>query len=113
MKDIITFAITMLILDLVFIKFIIGPAYKKFIPGFDVKMVFAVLAYATMIASWYLIKGSVAKAALTGFVIYGTYAFTVAAVFPGYPITLGLTEIAWGTSLFAICTFVSNYLGTI
>jgi uncharacterized membrane protein len=113
MKDIITFAITMLFLDLVSIKLIIGPAYKKFIPGLSVKMVFAVLAYATMISSWYLIKGSVAKAALTGFVIYGTYAFTLAAVFPGYPITLGLTEIAWGTSLFAICTIVSNYLGNI
>lgn len=113
MKDIITFAITMLFLDLVFIKLIIGPAYKKFIPGLNVKMVFALLAYATMIASWYLIKGSVAKAALTGFIIYGTYAFTVAAIFPGYPITLGITEIAWGTSLFAICTFVSNYLSNI
>lgn len=108
MKDIIAFATTMLFLDILFITYVIAPGYKKFIPNLNVKMVYAALAYAAMIASWYLIKGSVAKGALAGFVIYGTYAFTVAALFPGYPITLGLTEITWGTALFAFATLVAN-----
>ena len=110
MKDIITFATTLLLLDIPFVYFIVASAYKKFIPNLNPKIVFAVLAYAFMIASWYLIQGSVAKGALTGFVIYGTYAFTVAAIFPGYPITLGLTEIVWGTLLFASATLVTNKL---
>jgi len=108
MKDLLAFAATVLFLDIVFINFVIAPGYKKFIPNLNVKFVFAILAYMCMVASWYLIQGSVAKGALAGLAIYGTYAFTVAALFPGYPISLGLTEIAWGTALFAFATLVAK-----
>ena len=103
------FAVALLALDVPMVKFFMAPQYQKFAPGTPPRAaLFAVLAYAAMISSWPLIRGSVARAALMGFVIYATYAFTLSTFLRTYPARLALTEIAWGTFAFAAATWVAK-----
>ena len=84
------------------------PQYTKINLATDTKVIYALSAYIIMTLSWFLINGSVSSAALLGFIIYGTYAFTLAAILPSYTLTMGLTEIVWGTLLFIIATMLTN-----
>ena len=69
---------------------------------------YAILAYMTMILAWFLIQGDVKKGALVGFVIFGTYAFTLSAMLPGYSKNIGLLEVIWGTTLYTLATLGTN-----
>jgi len=69
---------------------------------------YAALAYFAMTMAWFLIQGDVKKGALVGFVVFGTYAFTLSAVHPGYTKTIGLLEVLWGTTLYTLATLGTN-----
>jgi uncharacterized membrane protein len=112
MKEYLLFGAILLTLDVPFITFVVGPLYKK-IPAFanlNIKAVFGLIAYLIMICSWKLIQGDIVKASMVGFVIYGTYAFTLACILPGYTLPVGLLELLWGTVLFSVATYITNQL---
>ncbi len=71
---------------------------------------YAFLAYMAMTLAWLLIQGDVKKGAITGFVLFGMYAFTLAAILPGYTTAVGPLEVAWGTLLFTLATIGTNFL---
>ena len=84
------------------------PQYKGV---FDIKMKpeAAFVAYTCMIICYPLIiskfttlKEQLMIAATIGLVIYGTYGFTLAAIYDKYPINLAIMETLWGTTLFTI-----------
>ena len=50
------------------------------------------------------------RAAALGFVVYGTYGFTLHAVLPKYNLMLALTETIWGTFLYTITTYLTIIL---
>jgi uncharacterized membrane protein len=104
------FAVALLAIDVPMVTFFMAPQYQKFAPGAPPRAaaLFAVLAYAAMISSWPLIRGSVPRAALMGFVIYATYAFTLSTFMKRYPLRIALTEIAWGTFAFAAATWIAK-----
>ena len=107
--EIFLFALIILLIDLPFVKYIIAPQYQKINLALKVNVFAAALAYTAMILAWFLIKGDPYKGALTGFVIYATYAFTLAAVLPTYPLfPTGVMEIVWGTFLFWIATIITK-----
>ena len=110
MNKIILFGIILLLLDLPCIKFVIGPMYKAMGLALNIKPLYALCAYIVMILGWFLIKGDVGKAALLGLCIYGTYAFTLAAIMENYKITLGLLETSWGVILYSLATFLTNQI---
>ena len=110
MNKILLFGLLLLLFDLPFIKYVVSPQYAKLNMAMNTKIVFVICAYAVMVSAWFLIKGDVGKAALVGFVIYGTYAFTLAAILPGYTLSLGMTEIIWGTLLFTVATYLTNQI---
>lgn len=124
MKDLLIFALSLLFLDFFFIKFVMKPLYEKHMNFRQISLVFAFLAYLTMASSWGLIKGaagdlkagaagfgeSLKKAALVGFVVFGTYAFTLKALFPNYTNQMMIFEILWGVTLFTAATWVTNKL---
>jgi uncharacterized membrane protein len=109
-KNLLLFAFIVLLLDIPFITYVMKPIYLKLHLANPTIVSYALCAYITMALAWLLIDKSVSKAALTGFLTYGTYAFTLAAVLPGYTLTNALTEISWGTFLFAFATFLTNKL---
>jgi uncharacterized membrane protein len=70
--------------------------------------VYAFLACLVMTLAWFFIQGDVKKGALMGFIIFGTYAFTLAAILPGYTASVGLLELIWGTLLYTLATLGTN-----
>ena len=108
MHKIFLFGLLLLLFDLPFVKYVVLPKYVKLNMALDTKIVFAICAYVVMMLAWFLIKGDVMKATLVGFVIYGTYAFTLAAILPGYTLSFAMTEIIWGTFLFTAATYFTN-----
>ena len=102
------FSLIILLLDIPFIMFFVAPQYKSIDLGLKINIVCAILAYIVMGLSWFLIYKDPLRAAFVGFVIYGVYAFTLAAILPSYRITTALTEIVWGTILFCLATILTN-----
>jgi len=119
-KRTLIFAAIITLIDLPWIRYVMFPQYKGV---FDIKMKpeAAIVAYMCMIICYPLIiskfstlKEQLMTAATIGFVIYGTYGFTLAAIYDKYPINLAIMETLWGTTLFTIATFLTykagNYL---
>jgi hypothetical protein len=102
------FSIIVLLLDVPFITFFVAPQYKSIDLGLKINIVYALMAYTVMGLSWFLIDKNPAKGAFVGFVIYGVYAFTLAAILPTYHIATALTEVTWGTILFCLATIITN-----
>lgn len=104
---IIIFGILLLMLDVPFISTVMAPKYASI--GLRLQSpLYALIAYLAMALAWYLIQGDVKKGALVGLVVFGTYAFTLLAVLPQYKLSIGLTEVAWGTILYTVATLLTN-----
>ena len=114
------FAAIITLIDIPWIRYVMFPQYNGV---FDIKMKLeaAFVAYTCMIICYPLIiskfttlKEQLMIAATIGLVIYGTYGFTLAAIYDKYPINLAIMETLWGTTLFTISTFLTykagNYL---
>jgi uncharacterized membrane protein len=112
MKGFVIFAASLLFLDFFFINFVMKPLYAKHMGTRQISLVFAFLAYLVMASSWGLIKGDLKKAALVGFVVFGTYAFTLKALFPNYTSQMMISEILWGTTLFTAATWMTNKINS-
>lgn len=110
-------ALLLLPVDLLWIRFVIGPVFQSKIPhllgdGFDIPM--AVAAYLVMVISitgLVLVphggKGSMTVftyGALLGFALYGVFEFTNAAILRAWDWTLIPLDILWGT---LICGVIS------
>jgi len=108
MNTLFLFGLIIILLDIPFITYVLGPKYHALNMALNPKIIYAVCAYIIMISSWFLIEGDVYKAFLTGLGVYGTYAFTLAAILPGYSLSFAMTEILWGTFLFIIATIITN-----
>ena len=108
--EIFIFGILILLFDIPFITFIMAPMYQNIGLAKNTKIIFALCAYLIMVSSWFLIEGNLVNAALIGFGIYGTYGFTLAAILPGYTLSMGLIELIWGTLLYVLATFLTNKL---
>jgi uncharacterized membrane protein len=108
MNKFLIFGLFILLFDIPFVIYVIKPKYNVLNMAVKTNVIFAILAYILMISSWNLIKGDPLKAAEVGLAIYGTYAFTLAAILPGYTPSFALTEVIWGTFLYVICTILTN-----
>jgi hypothetical protein len=111
MDKVFIFALILLLIDIPMVLFVMGPRYKEIGLGLKPRTSYAIGAYLIMILAWYLIKGDPMKAALTGFCIYGVYAFTLGCVYPAYNASLLLTEVIWGTVLYTVANYLTNKLG--
>ena len=101
------FGTTLLALDIPFIMFFVAKQYE--LMGLSIQSwMYPILAYVVMTLSWFIIQGDLLRGALTGFVIFGVYAFTLLSILPKYKLSMALTEIGWGTVLFTIATLVAK-----
>ena len=115
-KYMIIFAMIIRLIDIPWIKYIMGPQYKD-VFDINIKPEAAIMAYLCMIICYPLLisksstlKDQLITAATIGLVIYGTYGFTLAAIYNKYPINLAIMETLWGTTLFTIATFLTYKL---
>ena len=116
-KRTLIFAAIITLIDIPWIRYVMFPQYKGV---FDIKMKpeAAFVAYTCMIICYPLIiskfttlKEQIMIAATIGLVIYGTYGFTLAAIYDKYPMNLAIIETLWGTTLFTISTFLTYKAG--
>ncbi len=106
---IVIFGLLLLAIDVPFISTVMAKRYESLGMRLQSPM-YAFIAYLCMTLAWFLIQGDVKKGALVGFVVFGTYAFTLAAILPGYTTSVGLLEVVWGTLLYTIATLGTNFL---
>lgn len=114
--DYLAAAVTMLVLDAAYLS-IVKSQWEflvKKIQGarMEVGIVSAIAVYMLMIfAVYYFIiqpKRSVRDAALLGLVVYGVFDLTNYAIFKNYSLIMGLTDMAWGSLLFATTAYVGK-----
>ena len=120
MLKLIISSVILTILDLIWIKLVMGPLYQKMIPNIQgtqmiVNEKFALYSYLTLIFSInYFILPNVKKnknlsyAFIFGLVLYGVYDFTGAAVFTNWDKLTMILDILWGGILFFLTAFLTN-----
>ena len=118
-KRTLIFAAIITLIDLPWVNLLMIPKYKKLnVFDINIRSDAAILAYLCVIISDPLIiskfttlKEQLIVAASIGFISYGIYAFTLAAIYNKYPMNLAIIETLWGTTLFTIATFLTYKLG--
>ena len=119
-KHIVIFALLITIIDSIWLRFVMSSLYKKWFNNINIKMSFntiaVILAYSLMILTYPLVikntnsKKEILNAVYVGFLVYGIYGFTVAAIFPKYNLAMALLETVWGTILYGSVTFLTQLL---
>ena len=113
LKNTLIFAGLITLIDIPWIRYVMFPQYKGV---FDIKMkpeaafiayLCMIICYPLIISKFTTLKEQLMVAATIGFVIYGTYGFTLAAIYEKYPMNLALMETLWGTTLFTLTTFLT------
>ena len=112
----IIFGIVMTAIDIPWITFVMSKLYKNV---FNIKMnvVAAALAYLCMIVTYPFIiskfdtlKEQLTVAAVLGLITFGTYGFTLAAIYNKYPLRTAFAETAWGMTLYTLTTLGTYYI---
>lgn len=118
LKDTIVFACVLLVLDSLWISFFMKNKYLNYFRSInhkmDVSLVSVFIAYIIMILAYPMLihsesfKTGLFRAIFVGFIIFGTYGFTLAAIFPKYDLSFALTETAWGIFLYGMSFVLSK-----
>ncbi len=112
------FAILLLVIDISWLYFFMSGKYLSFFNKMNLELktdkVSASIAYLILILCYPLIihnsNNKLLTSIMLGAVIYGTYGFTLSAIFSDYNIKLALTEMLWGSFLFLITTYLTNII---
>jgi len=114
------FAITMLVLDSIYLSSFSGQynTMMKNIQKSPLKMkpLYALVVYILMILGWKLLidkpnekqSNIVSNSIILGLIIYGVFDFTNLAIFDNYSLKLGLIDMLWGGILFGVSSYVAT-----
>jgi uncharacterized membrane protein len=111
-------ALITLIIDILWLKTIMGPPYKpmiKEIQGTNMEMNYyhAIAAYTcVLILLYFIIKYdfTLIESFLVGFAGWGLYDFTAGAVIKKWSIPLALLDVLWGGTLMMSMKYLSDKL---
>ena len=112
----IIFGIVMTAIDIPWITFVMSKLYKNV---FNIKMnvVAGALAYLCMIVIYPFViskfdtlKEQLTVAAVLGLITFGTYGFTLAAIYNKYPLKNAFAETVWGMTLYTLTTLATYYI---
>jgi uncharacterized membrane protein len=117
MKDVLKIAVTMIVLDFVWIGLVSGGQFKKMIETIQsgamrVRPLGAFVAYAAIIALFYTFKDdlTILKAFLLGLCTYAIYDGTNYALFSGWDMKTALVDSLWGGGLFVLTKLITDAL---
>ena len=102
------FSIILLFIDIIWISLVMKQLYKNV---FTIKMNYlsAIIAYCVILLSYhFFVKGNLKNAALIGLCIWGTYGFTLSAIYDKYPVSLAIKETLWGMTVMTFSTWLTN-----
>ena len=112
----IIFSIIMISIDIPWIIFVMRNLYKNIFP-MKLNYLAMILAYLCMVLVYPLIiskfddiKDKLYIALISGVIIYGTYGFTLAAIYNKYPLKNAFVEVLWGGILYTLTTYLTNFL---
>ena len=115
------FAITMLILDYIYLS-TVSSNYNDLLlkiqnKPLKLKPIYALVVYIIMTVGWtllillknkkYSLSNNVINSIILGIVIYGVFDFTNLAMFNNYSLTIALIDVLWGGVLFGISSYVA------
>ena len=125
-KHILLFAVIMTIIDFVYLSSISSIFKKMLLNIQNTKPIFrygpAIVVYISLVASWFYfiypniiskkrsVKENVIDAAALGFFIYSVFEFTNYATITKWSPTLVIIDSLWGSTLYAISTYLFIYL---
>ena len=121
LKQTIFFSIILLSIDVPWIMTVMKSSYETLFKKLKLKLrdniPGAAMAYLVLASAYPLLlydikdkETRLKKAAMLGFLIYGTYAFTLYAILPVYSLKLALTETVWGAFLFTTTTWLVDLI---
>jgi uncharacterized membrane protein len=119
-KSTLIFGICLLIIDGLWITFYMKNKYIRYFrsinKNMDVNIVSVIVAYIIMIIAYPLlienknknINPGLIRAVAVGLIVFGTYGFTLAAIFPKYDIKFAITETLWGMFLYGLSYLITR-----
>jgi uncharacterized membrane protein len=119
-KELIILVIVLLILDLLWIRFVMGERYQKIFgeilkDKIKFNLFFAIFTYSVMIfALYYFVlkysensNDALIKGCLMGFVMYGVYDGTLYSFLPITDYTTGFLDVLWGIFVCGISSYIA------
>ena len=116
-KKILVISIVMLVLDVIWLKFGIGPSFSKMVSNIQGKTTtinyyYAAGAYIFMIISFYqfIVKknSNYFDSYLLGIIIFAVFDLTSAALFDDWKLELLVLDIMWGGLLYLTTHYIYN-----
>lgn len=110
------FASVMLAIDIPWITFVMSRLYKNV---FSIKInIFAafiaylcmILTYPFIISKFNSLEEQIKVSIVLGLATFGTYGFTLAAIYNKYPFFIAITETIWGIVLYSVTTIITYKL---
>lgn len=106
----------MLAIDIPWITFVMSRLYKNIFP-IKMNLFAAFIAYLCMILTYPFIiskfnslEEQIKVSIVLGLATFGTYGFTLAAIYNKYPISTAAAETIWGMVLYSTTTIVTYKL---
>lgn len=116
-KDIVVIAVTMLVVDIIWISTFMGKMFVPMVEGIQkspmvMKPLGGIIAYAAMIMLFYTFRKdlTLTKAFILGAGVFATYDFTSYALFSGWDLKTAVIDTLWGGVLFVITKLVYDRL---
>ena len=110
------FAIVMTSIDIPWITFVMSRLYKN-VFTINMNIFAAIIAYLCMILTYPFIISKFSKleeqikvSIILGLVTFGTYGYTLAAIYNKYPLLTALYETIWGIVLYSSTTIITHYI---
>lgn len=110
------FGIIMLCIDIPWIRYVMSGLYKKIFtitlykPAMVLAYLCMILTYPFIISKFNKLEDQIKVASILGLATFGTYGFTLSAIYNKYPLSTAFIETIWGVILYTITTILTYYL---
>ena len=124
LKPFFILAIIILVIDLIWINYIVGDMWKKNVETvqkspMEIRKQYALLSYVLIIFGIYYfvqmnttketyVKDSLVKGFIYGFILYGVFDFTNLAIFKEFDLKTAMIDMVWGGALTASALLITN-----
>jgi uncharacterized membrane protein len=111
MKDFLLLAFIILLLDLLWLNFVVKESWKNNVRNvqkseLDVKVHYAIICYIFIILGVYIFADNLYKSFMFGFIVYAIFNLTNLAIFKNYSLKTAIIDTFWGGFLVLGSVFI-------
>jgi uncharacterized membrane protein len=111
MKDFLLLAFIILLLDLLWLNFVVKKSWKNNVRNvqkseLDVKVHYAIICYIFIILGVYIFADNLYKSFMFGFIVYAIFNLTNLAIFKDYSLKTAIIDTFWGGFLVLGSVFI-------